>query len=78
MKRSDSGAKRLQSLYHLCGSKVVSINGIERTGGRTAFKGQGHQVPGIFAPSPEARNFPKSGTVSLFYGYLYDFSCNLA
>ena len=31
MERSDSGVKRLQSLYHSCGSKVVSINGTERT-----------------------------------------------
>ena len=91
MKRIDSGAKRLQSLYHLCGSKVVSIDGIERTGGRTAFKRQGDQVPEIFLAGPEkshlarkpgnifkARNLQKSGEISSIYGYFYDFSWNLA
>ena len=39
--------------YHLRGLKVVSINGIERTGGRTAFKRQGDQVSGIFRADPE-------------------------
>ena len=38
MERSDSGAKRPQSLNHLCDSKVVIVIGIERMGGLTAFK----------------------------------------
>ena len=60
MKRSDSGAKRLQSLYHICGSKVVSISSIERTGGRPAFKRQGDQVPENPEKSHLAR---KSGNI---------------
>ena len=48
---------------------MVSINGIETTGGKTAFKRQDDKVSGIFASSPEY--FSKPGMFQTWVKFLH-------